>query len=124
MEHKVIKKVVCKNVQLWVYLGAATHLHVDFTEPLCDVNQLLLDLLAGPLRRLQASSQLLHLRLHEAQTALLETVLLPQLIMLTGVLVHLHLQILHEERDQNTRIIDVVFSVPPFAVDDQIKILL
>lgn len=86
--------------------AAATHVHVDLTEPLRGVHQLLLYLFAGPLGRLQASPQLLHLPLHEAQAPLLEAVLLPQLIVVTGVLVHLHLQILEERHT----IIAVVFS--------------
>lgn len=73
-------------------------MHVDLTEPLCDIHQLLLYLFSGPLGSFQASSQLLHLPLHQTQAALLETVLLPQLVVLTGVLVHLHLQILEERR--------------------------
>lgn len=81
------------------YIKVATDLHADLTEPLCGVHQLLLNLFPGPLGRLQASSQLLHLCLHEAQAALLEAVLLPQLLVLPRVLVHLHLQILDEEQD-------------------------
>ena len=88
---------------------SATHLHVELTEPLCGVDQFLLDLFPGPLGRLQASSQLLHLSLHEAQPSLLEAVLLPQLVVLTGVLVHLHLQILGERRGRE-RITAVAFT--------------
>lgn len=76
-----------------------TYLHADLTEPLRGVHQFLLNLFACPLGGLQRSPQLLHLPLHEAQSSLLQAVLLPQLVVLTGVLVHLHLQVLEKQNE-------------------------
>lgn len=102
-------------------LCSASYLHADLIEPLRHVHQLLLDLFAGPLGCLQASSQLLHLSLHQAHTPLLEAVLLPQLVMQSGVLVHLNLQILDETREINA----VSFSnYSTYFMLRQIKLLL
>ncbi|KAG9343014.1 hypothetical protein JZ751_015232 [Albula glossodonta] len=70
------------------------YLHVELIVTLGDLHQLLLNELAGALGGLQPAAHLLDFGLHQAEAPLLQAVLLPQLLVLTGVLVHLHLHVL------------------------------
>ena len=72
------------------------YLHDELVEPLGGLHQVLLSELASALRGLQASADLLHLPVQQGETTFLQAVLLPQGLVLTAVLIHLHLQVLGE----------------------------
>ena len=78
--------------------GSCPHLDAELTVPLGDLRHLLLQQLAGALAALQGRVHLVQLRLQQAQAPLLQAALLPQLLVLPGVLVHLDLQVLGDER--------------------------
>lgn len=75
-------------------MSPSFYLDMELIVTLSDLHQLLLHEFAWALRGLQPTADLLHLRLEQAEAALLQAILLPQLIVMTGILVHLHLHIL------------------------------
>lgn len=90
----------------WVWVSMAlpreppSYLDVDLVVSLCDIHHLLFQHLAGALAALQGWAHLLQLCLQQAQAPLLQVVLLPELLMLPGILVHLDLQILGDKKTQ------------------------